>query len=69
MCGHKTEKVVLPEQCGGSKKSLFSLDVFRDPLLVDEVEILCIQPAAANLHSSTTSRTTYLQRGKQAWDR
>ena len=29
MCGHKTEKVVLPGQCGGSKKSLFFLRFFN----------------------------------------
>ena len=68
MCGHKTEKVVLPGQCGGSKKSLFFLRSFIRSLLVDEFEVLCIQPAATNLDSTTSSRTSFSCRRSQELD-
>ena len=72
MCGHKTEKVVFPGQCGGPEKDLFFLGSLEVTLRFEEnlqLEPLCIQPAATNLDSTTNPRTTYLQRGKQAWDR
>ena len=64
-CGHKTEKVVLPGQCVGSKKNRVFLGFLEVTLRFEEnlqVDPLCIQPAVTNPHSTTSSGTRSLQR-------
>ena len=71
MCGHKTEKVVLPGQCVGSKKNRVFLGFLEVTLRFEEnlqLEPLCIQPAATNLDSTTSSGTSFACKRNQASD-